>query len=164
MFAWSDCCCCCCCWSAGDVTLGWRQQLPPPWQVVAQEWRIMPKNPSLSFHFLGRMSQHGFFLAVGRILWGFAEEKGETLAAGSFALGGREGGGRARNQQWNRPLLTIYCLSSILSTLAPYYSLCFILALLLLRCVKFTKLNSPHSWMNPSNQTFHLRSPGSFYP
>ena len=125
MFAWSDCCCCCCCWSAGDVTLGWRQQLPPPWQVVAQEWRIMPKNPSLSFHFLGRMSQHGFSWRSEHILWGFAGEKGETLAAGSFALGGREGGGRARNQQWSRPLLTIYWLSSILAlfTLAPYYIL-----------------------------------------
>ena len=147
MFAWSDCCCCCCCWSAGDVRLGWRRQLPPSSLTGGSPRMAHNAQKSKSqLPFFGQNVTTWLFLAVGQILWGFAGEKGETLAAGSFALGGREGGGRARNQQWSRPLLTIYWLSSILSTLAPYYSLCFILALLLLRCVKFTKLNTPHSW------------------
>ena len=49
--------------------------------MVAQEWRIMPKNPRLGFHFLGRMSQHGFSWRSDRFYEdSLGREKGETSA------------------------------------------------------------------------------------
>ena len=107
MFAWLDCC------SPGDVRLGWRLTSTAGSPRMAHNAQKSTSGPP----FLGQNVTTWLFLALGQILWGFALEKKRGNVGRFFALGG-EGGGRARKQQWRRPLLTIGSLT-ITITIGP---------------------------------------------